>query len=195
MISNCGITTDKVSKILDHHLKPVMQKGESYIKDTGDSLNKIKNMNTVPENPVLVTADLVGLYPSIPHQAGLEALKEALDKWKAIKVPTGKLVKMAEFLLKNSYFQFSDKVYQRISGTAIGTKSAPPYACMLMDQVESKFLQTQKFQPHVCFTYIDDIFFIWTHSENNLKYFMMELITLILISSLLINSMKQVSIS
>ena len=28
-----------------------------------------------------------------------------------------------------------------------------------MDQVESKFLQTQKFQPHVCFTYIDDIFF------------------------------------
>ena len=59
MISNCGITTDKVSKILDHDLKPVMQKGESYIKDTGDSLNKIKNINTVPENAVLVTADLV----------------------------------------------------------------------------------------------------------------------------------------
>ena len=40
---------------------------------------------------------------------------------------------------------YSDKVYQQIPGTAIGTKFASPYACMFMDQVESKFLQTQKF--------------------------------------------------
>ena len=137
-----------------------MQEGESYIKDTGDFLNKIKNIHGIPENAILVTADVVGLYPSIPHQAGLEALREALDKRKTHKVPTGKLVKMAEFVLKNNYFQFSDKVYQQISGTAIGTKFAPPYACIFMDQVESKFLQTQKFQPLVCFRYIDDIFFI-----------------------------------
>ena len=51
-------------------------------------------------------------------------------------------------------------VYQQISGTAIGIKFAPPYACMFMDQVKSKFLQTQKFQPLVGFRYIDDIFFI-----------------------------------
>ena len=53
---------------------------------------------------------------SIPHQACLEALKETLNKRKTHKVPTGKLVKMAEFVLKNNYFQFSDKVYQQISG-------------------------------------------------------------------------------
>ena len=81
---------------------------------------------------------------------------------------------MAEFVLKNNYFQFSDKVYQQISGTAIGTKFAPPYACIFIDQVESKFIQTQKFQPLVWFRYIDDIFFIWTHGENSLKSFMME---------------------
>ena len=40
--------------------------------------------------------------------------------------------------------------------------------------VESKFLQTQKFQPLVGFRYIDDIFFIQTHGENSLKNFMME---------------------
>ena len=43
-----------------------------------------------------------------------------------------------------------------------------------MDQVESKFLQTEKFQPLVWFRYIDDIFFIWTHGESSLKNFMME---------------------
>ena len=87
----------------------------------------------------MVTADVVGLYPSIPHQAGLEALREALDKKQTHKVPTGKLIGMAEFVLRNNYFQFLDKVYQ-ISRTAIGSKFAPPYACIFMDQVEIKFL-------------------------------------------------------
>ena len=64
---------------------------------------------------------------------------------------------MAEFVLKANYFQFSDKVYQQISGTAIDITFAPPYACIFMDQVESKFLQTQKFQPLVWFRYIDDV--------------------------------------
>ena len=116
---------------------------------------------------------MIGLYPSIPHQAHLNELREALNKKKAYKVPTGKLFKMAEFLLKNNYFQFSDKVYQQ-TGIAISTKFAPPYACIFMVQVEIKFLQTQKFQSLICFRYIDDIFFIWTHGEISLKNFMME---------------------
>ena len=81
---------------------------------------------------------------------------------------------MVEFVLKYNYFQFSDKVYKKYSGKAIGTKFAPPYACIFMNQVEGKFLQTQKLQPLAWFRYIDDIFFIWTHGEKSLKNFMME---------------------
>ena len=58
---------------------------------------------------------------------------------------------MAEFVLKSNYFQFSDKVFQQTSGTAIDTKFSPPYAFTFMDQVEGKFLRTQKFQPLVRF--------------------------------------------
>ena len=54
----------------------------------GDFLNKIKNINAIPETIILVTADVVGFYQSIPHQAGLEVLREALDKGKTHKVPT-----------------------------------------------------------------------------------------------------------
>ena len=34
VISNCGTPTEKVSEILDHHLKPVMEMGLSYIRDS-----------------------------------------------------------------------------------------------------------------------------------------------------------------
>ena len=79
-------------------------------------------------------------------------LKRHWIKGKHIKyLPTSKLVKMAEYVLKNNYFQFSDKVLQQTSGTAIDTKFSPLYACTFMDQMEGKFLRTQKFQPLVWF--------------------------------------------
>ena len=74
------------------------------------------------QDSILVTADVVGLYPSIPHNTGLKALKGALDCRRNKKIPTGILVKMAEFVLTNNYFEFGQKVFHQISGTAIGTK-------------------------------------------------------------------------
>ena len=74
--------------------------------------------------------------PNISHQAGLKALNEALEKRVNKKIPRENLVKMAEFVLNNNTFEFNSKVYQQKSGKAIGTKFAPPYACICMDEVE-----------------------------------------------------------
>ena len=71
VISNCGTPTERASEFLDYHLKPIMQIGKSYIKDSGCFINKIKNLQNILEGAVLVTADLVGLYPIIPHEVGL----------------------------------------------------------------------------------------------------------------------------
>ena len=49
-----------------------------------------------------MTADFVGLYPSIPHKAGLKLLKEALDRRRETKISMKDHVKMAGFLLKIS---------------------------------------------------------------------------------------------
>ena len=160
VISNCGTPTEKASEFLDYHLKPVMRIGLSYIRDSQHFLERIKTIGNIPENAILVTADVVGLYPNVPHQAGLNALKNALEKRDLKKIPTEDLVKMAEFVLKNNLFEFNSKVYQQKSGTVIGTKFAPPYACIYMDEVEQKFLETQDKKPLIWLRYIDDIFFI-----------------------------------
>ena len=128
VISKCGTPTEKVSEVLHHH-----RKLEGQLSKTGEFLNRITNINAIPENVIMVTADVVGLYSIISHQADLEALREALDKRESHKVLTGKLVKMAEVLLKNNYFQFSDKVYQQIPGTAIDSKFSPCHVSIFMD--------------------------------------------------------------
>ena len=69
VISNCGTPKEKASEFLDNHLQEVMQNGWSYMKNSDDFIMKIKHLKNIPDNAILMTADVVGLYPSIPHEA------------------------------------------------------------------------------------------------------------------------------
>ena len=73
---------------------------------------------------------------------------------------------MALFVLQNNYFELNGIVKRQISGTAIGTKFAPTYACIFVDTLENDFLNAQEYLPLVWYRYTDDIFFIWTHGEE-----------------------------
>ena len=72
--------TMKVSEFLDHHLKPNIQNGLSYIRYSRHFLEKINTIGSIPENAILVTADSLSLNPNITHQTGLKILKEAYQK-------------------------------------------------------------------------------------------------------------------
>ena len=92
----------------------------------------MNNLLSIPKNAIFVTAAVVVLYPSISYEVGLRALREALDKRDEKIIPSKEILKMAEFILKNNYFEFGKKIRQQISRTAIGTKFAPPYAGIFM---------------------------------------------------------------
>ena len=87
-----------------------MRSSMSYIKDTNEFLLKLKNLRKVPDNAILITANVVGLYPNIPHNEGLEVLKKRIDNFYEKSIPTEDLFKMAEFVLKNNYFEFKSNV-------------------------------------------------------------------------------------
>ena len=129
---------------MDYHPKPIMRSAKSYIKDTRDFFNKLKELCSVPQNALLVTVEVVGLYPSIPHQDILDALSIKLEQREVKKIPTEDLLEMEQFVLKNNYFEFNSKVKQQVSRTAIGSKFAPPYACIFMDRMETKFLEKER---------------------------------------------------
>ena len=79
VISNSGCFTENISAFLDYHLQPLAKKVRSYVKDTNDFLQKLASMEALLQDAILCTIDVVGLYPSIPHDEGLEALRTALD--------------------------------------------------------------------------------------------------------------------
>ena len=67
-------------------------------------MKKTRTVGNIPENAILVTADVIGLYPNIPHNAGLKALNNMLQARKRKAISTDDLVKMVRFVLESNYF-------------------------------------------------------------------------------------------
>ena len=65
MISGCNTPTENLSAFVDHHLKPLVTSIPSYVKDSNDFLNELHGINTLPEGAMLMTLDVVGLYPHL----------------------------------------------------------------------------------------------------------------------------------
>ena len=114
---------------------------------------------------------VVGLYPNIPHDEGLSALRKRLESRKEKYVSTDTIIDLAEVVLKNNIFTFRKKTLKQKWGTAIGTKFAPPYSILFMPEIGEDIIKESEHKPYLSWRYIDDIFFLWEHGENKLKSF------------------------
>ncbi len=69
-----GSLTEKNSAFVDFHLQPLVTSLPSYIKDTMEFIERMKNVK-LPDYPVfLVTMDVESFYTNVPFQGGLEAI-------------------------------------------------------------------------------------------------------------------------
>ena len=85
-ISIYGYYIENNSAFLDYHLKPLAKTVKSFIKDTNHFLQKLKGLPKLSRNSLLCTIDVVnGLYPNIPHNEGLEAVRKNLTNGKTKK--------------------------------------------------------------------------------------------------------------
>ena len=116
----------------------------SYIKHSGDFLNKIKNIEKIPEGAILVTAGVIGLYPGIPHESGLEALQKRLSEWDSPKVSTTvDIVQMADSILKNNFFELNGEVKEQKSETALAQNLHLLMAASLWMNLRQNFLKVK----------------------------------------------------
>jgi hypothetical protein len=172
VVSACGAPTEGLSEIVDHFLQPLMTTIPSYIKDTNDFLRKVRDLGPLPPGTLLATIDVTALYPSIPHDMGVGALRSFLSNKDLSRSMIDGICDMTETVLKNNVFEFNSEFFIQTSGTAIGTKMAPTYANIFMSVFEGDLLSRATTAPFKWFRYIDDVFLVWTASEASLMEFM-----------------------
>jgi hypothetical protein len=181
IVSGSGSLTENISLYLDSHAKPLVSSLPSFIEDTPDFLRAIEHLKEedLPTEAIPVTIDVVGLYGNIPQDeaiATMSAMLETRSSTLKQAVPTNFLVNLLTLVLTLNIFTFDGKLFQQLLGVAMGTRSAPSIANIFMAFIEDQILQQA---PGVNFIYkkfwkrfIDDIFLIWTGTEQELITFL-----------------------
>ena len=176
VISSIDCTTSKISKYVDFHLQPLVRTIPSYIKDTNDFLNKIKNTEKLPENSYLVTMDVKSLYTNIPNFEGIAATRKWLQNSPLQSVLTKVVTTFLALILTLNNFMFNSKNYMQIRGCAMGSICAPSYANIFMAEFEKKYIYPNiQNKSKMFLRYIDDIFMIWTGNHDELTLFLKKL--------------------
>ena len=88
----------------------------------------------------------------------MTSLRRFLELRDNKQISRGTLIEPAEIVLKNNIFEFDEKTFRQVRGTAIGTKFAPPYAILFIADLEEKILSAFEEKPMIWWRYIDNIF-------------------------------------
>ena len=146
IISSCDAPTERISKFVDHHLRPLVRTVPSYIKDTTDFLMKLQSLTNLPSDTLLVTLDVSSLYTNIPHAEGIAACIEALNTRETQSPPTANLAELISEILNKNAFVLGEQHLQ-VHGTAMCTQMSPSYANLFMAQLERRLLDNANMKP------------------------------------------------
>ena len=137
IVSGSGGPTEKTSQFVDHFIGPLVPLSESYIRDSTHMINILNKFNILPDM-LLCTLDITTLYINIPHNEGIQSIKEfqAIYRHTNALPHNSYIVELLEVVLTNNYFDFNSKHYHQTSGTAMGTKLALSYAKLFMTKFE-----------------------------------------------------------
>jgi hypothetical protein len=177
IVSANNSPTERTSQLADFFLQPLVHKTRSYIKDTTDFINHIENLPSLNADSLLCTIDVSSLYTNIPNDEGISACRDILRKFRPStdRPHNESIIKLLHQVLHLNNFDFNQKHFLQVGGTAMGTKVAPSFANIFMADFEEKWVYTHRPQPKIWLRYIDDIFMIWDHGVDSLQEFLAHL--------------------
>ncbi|CAJ0919243.1 unnamed protein product [Ranitomeya imitator] len=174
IVASTDSILNPLSMFLQKLLTPHTKLTKSFILDTGDFLQKIRNIDNIPHNSILCTFDVNSLYTSITHDKGIEAVSLTLNEANVDRGIQELCLDLLNLVLRENYFLFGDDFFVQTCGTAMGSNVAPAYANLYMDRFEKEHVYADPiFQLHACtwYRYIDDIFCIWQGDLTSLLKF------------------------
>ena len=172
IVSHSNSLLSPSAHFIDHMLQPLAQSYPDYLHNSTSLLSIIQNLH-IPEEAILVSADVESLYPSIPQSECLETVyQEMYARNHLLLSDPNLIIRLLHTNVNYNFFEFGTFYFQQIHGTAMGAAFSPTIANIFLSVTLQKFLQTQHLKPLLFKRYIDDIFMIWPHSSANLKIFL-----------------------
>lgn len=172
IVSLCGTPLHNLAHYIDHILVPVVQKQNTYLKDTKHFIKIIENMK-IPKDTYLITADASNMYTMFEKNEILEATKRALSEVKSCNykvpiLPNEKILELLSIILEHTEFTFEDKTYKQLIGVPMGGACSAELADIRMFEIlQNDILQKfiHKSNILLCKRYRDDIILLYKGNE------------------------------
>lgn len=169
--SSINTITHNCSKYLDNILQPIMKQIKTYVSSSTQVVATLAQ-RTFPNTSVLLCLDVEALYPNIPINEGVAAIREYL-RHKGMSIHDSNLIcDLMHWVLTNNYIEYGDLLFLQIKGTAMGTPFAVVFANLFLAHLEEMIISpqlTEESKPLLAYRFIDDILSFFrsiTHAES-----------------------------
>ena len=170
IVSDTGSESYNISAYIDHIIRPISVQHDTFIKDTYHFVSKIRG-HKIPAGAFLVTGDITSLYTNMNINRILDTTKQALLRHPDTKRPDKYILQLLELTLRNNDFTFNNEHFLQICGTAMGKCYAPALADIYLYDFDHIAQNGFQIIPQLFSRFLDDIFFIWTGTEIQLKHY------------------------
>ena len=170
IVSDSGSESYNICKYIDFFLKPLTIKHESYIKDTYDFISKIRGTK-IAASTLLVTGDVTSLYTNMHIDGIIACIQELFIKYPDPERPDRELLELLRITLTYNDFEFAGKIFLQILGVAMGRTYAPSTANAYLLKFDNAAKQGWRIALELFFRFLDDIFFLFPGTVQELEEF------------------------
>ena len=161
IVDSTGGVTKDIDKYIGSIIKTYTGKSEHYVKNSAHFASMIKDLR-VEEDEILVSYDVVALYPSVPQEEAIDLVHEKMvndpDLHKKTTMSAESITKLFKMCVQTTYFVFNKKLYMQVNGLAIGASTSGFAAEIFMERLEVRALNTFANPPSIWKRYVDDTF-------------------------------------
>ncbi|XP_068756315.1 uncharacterized protein [Montipora capricornis] len=160
IVSFISTPTYNLSKHVAKILKPLTGNSDYTVKNSTEFCEGITDIK-LQDDDVLVSFDVVSLFTSIPVDVAISVAHnrlisdENLQDRTAIPIPD--IIKLLDFCLSTTNFQYDHKHYKQIHGTAMGSPVSTIMANMVMEDLEERALASLTNPPLFWKRFVDDV--------------------------------------
>ena len=161
--------TEGISRVIDAELYPIYKRAnEDDLADSAQLIRAIEN-SRFPSSCSFATEDIKAMYPSIPVASGIEKFKAFLEEHGSGRFQIDHIVNALNLILRRSVFEFDNRWFLQIVGTAMGTPVACLFANIYVFMTERRLVQNAKANGTLLLykRLVDDIVAVFTCAQAN----------------------------
>lgn len=159
-----------LGKWVDSELQKIVKDIPYVTTSSATLVDRLIQLPPLPNNAVLFTADARSMYTNINTEHAIRAISEFFAEDSFVTTFPGidkdALLRGIEIIMRNSMFKFNNQCFLQLTGCAMGTPPAPPYATLYFYLHERNVIKN--FPSCRFYTrYIDDVFGIWIPPDSS----------------------------